>query len=137
MNVASSLSGAKWVSEFSHHSPDVVRRQALRIKETHDLPPAICLYLARKGIFSDNVETYLEPKLKSLLPEPNSFIGMEETTNRLLQAVKQKEKIGIFGDYDVDGACSAALFYRVLTFLGCSVDIHIPDRISEGYGPNI
>ncbi len=137
MDVASSLSGAKWVSEFSHHRTDVVKRQALRMQKTHDLPPAICLYLARKGIFSDDVDSYLEPRLKFLLPEPNSFKDMEETTNRLLQAVKQKEKIGIFGDYDVDGACSAALFYKVLTFLGCSVDIYIPDRFAEGYGPNL
>ncbi len=137
MSVSTSLSGAKWISEPSHFKPDVVSRQALRIQEMYGLPPAICLYLARRGIFSEKVESYLEPKLKLLLPEPNSFKGMEEATNRLLQAVLQKEKIGIFGDYDVDGACSAALFYKVLTLLGCRVDIHIPDRFTEGYGPNL
>ena len=137
MDVACSLSGAKWVSASSQYATDVVRRQALRIRETHDLPPAICLYLARMGIFSDEVDSYLDPKLKLLLPEPNAFKGMEEATNRLLLAIKQKEKIGIFGDYDVDGACSSALFYKVLTFLGCSVEIHIPNRLTEGYGPNL
>jgi single-stranded-DNA-specific exonuclease len=72
-----------------------------------------------------------------LLPEPFSFKGMEEATQRLVHAVEQHEKIGIFGDYDVDGACSAALFHKVLTSLGCNVEIHIPDRFIEGYGPNI
>ncbi|NCG11311.1 MAG: single-stranded-DNA-specific exonuclease RecJ, partial [Alphaproteobacteria bacterium] len=62
---------------------------------------------------------------------------MEEATQRLVHAVEQHEKIGIFGDYDVDGACSAALFHKVLTSLGCDVEIHIPDRFTEGYGPNI
>ena len=137
INVHSSLSGAKWVSQPSDFKDDVVRRQALRLQETHGLHPAMCLYLARKGVFSDEVDTYLDPKLKMLLPEPFSFKGMEEATQRLVHAVEQHEKIGIFGDYDVDGACSAALFHKVLTSLGCNVEIHIPDRFTEGYGPNI
>ena len=135
--VSASLSGAKWVMERSNHSQDVVRRQALRLQDTHALPPSICLYLARKGVFSEEVDTFLEPKLKMLLPEPFLFKGMPEAIQRLVQAVEQQEKIGIFGDYDVDGACSAAVFYKVLTYLGCSVEIHIPDRFTEGYGPNI
>ena len=137
IDVHSSLSGAKWVSQPSDFRDDVVSRQAMRLQETHSLHPAMCLYLARKGIFSEEVDTYLEPKLKMLLPEPFLFKGMEKATQRLFQAVQQQEKIGIFSDYDVDGACSAALFYKVLTYLGCNVDIHIPDRFSEGYGPNI
>ena len=137
VNVHSSLSDAKWISQPSDYSSDVVSRQALRMQEMHDLPPSVCIFLAKKGIFADEVGTYLEPRLKMLLPEPNSFKGMEEATKRLVQAVEQHEKIGIFGDYDVDGACSAALFHKVLTSLGCSVDIHIPDRFTEGYGPNI
>ena len=136
IDVHSSLSGAKWVSQPSDFRDDVVSRQAMRLQETHSLHPAMCLYLARKGIFSEEVDTYLEPKLKMLLPEPFLFKGMEKATQRLFQAVQQQEKIGIFSDYDVDGACSAALFYKVLTYLGCNVDIHIPDRFSEGYGPN-
>ena len=136
-DVVSSLSGAKWVSESSQYSSDVVRRQALRIQETHGLPPSVCLYLARKGIFSDSIDSYLEPKLKTLLPEPFLLKGVKEATQRLVEAVEKKEKIGIFGDYDVDGACSAALFYKVLSSLGCAVEIYIPDRFTEGYGPNI
>ncbi len=137
MEVHSSLSGAKWISQPSDFRDDVVRRQAMRLQETRGLHPAICLYLARKGVFLDELDTYLEPKLKKLLPEPFLFKGMEEATQRLVRAIEQQEKIGIFGDYDVDGACSAALFHKVLTFLGCNVDIHIPDRFKEGYGPNI
>ena len=137
IDVQSSLSGAKWVSQPSDFRDDVVRRQTLRLQETHGLHPAMCLYLARKGVFSDEVDAYLEPKLRMLLPEPFSFKGIEEATQRLVRAVEQQEKIGIFGDYDVDGACSAALFHKVLTSLGCNVEIHIPDRFTEGYGPNI
>ena len=72
INVHSSLSDAKWVSQPSDFKDDVVRRQALRLQETHGLHPAMCLYLARKGVFSDEVDTYLDPKLKMLLPEPFS-----------------------------------------------------------------
>jgi len=133
-DVVSSLSGAKWELESSQYSLDVVRRQALRIQETHGLPPPVCLYLARKGIFSDLVDSYLEPKLKTSLPEPFLLKGVKEATQRLVEAVKKREKIGIFGDYDVDGACSAALFYKVLSSLGCTVEIYIPDRFTEGYG---
>ena len=91
-DVVSSLSGAKWVLESSQYSSDVVRRQALRIQETHGLPPSVCLYLARKGIFSDSIDSYLEPKLKTSLPEPFLLKGVKEATQRLVEAVKKKEK---------------------------------------------
>ena len=71
------------------------------------------------------------------MPDPSSMTDMDKIVSRLAEAVQKGEQIGIFGDYDVDGACSAAILNDILTPLGCSVSIHIPDRYNEGYGPNL
>ncbi len=79
---------------------------------------------------------HLDPTLRALLPEPFSLTAMREATERLVRAVEKQETIAIFGDYDVDGACSSALLAEFLDFCGVPRLIHIPDRITEGYGPN-
>ncbi|MEK9673145.1 MAG: single-stranded-DNA-specific exonuclease RecJ [Rhodospirillaceae bacterium] len=92
--------------------------------------------LAARGILPDDVPLYLEPTLRDLLPDPDKFHDMARGAERLATAIMQDECIGIFGDYDVDGATSAALLTRFIRAAGGRTAAHIPDRIAEGYGPN-
>ena len=82
------------------------------------------------------MERYLDPTLRDLMPDPFCLRDMEAATDRLKRAVERGERIAIFGDYDVDGACSAALMSEYLAACGCETIVHIPDRVTEGYGPN-
>ena len=93
--------------------------------------------LAVRGVRSKDKENYLEPKLKNLLPEIGVLKDTNNAVERILKAIKNKEKICIFGDYDVDGITSTSMFYLFLEQFGIVVDYYIPDRIKEGYGPNI
>ena len=84
----------------------------------------------------DDVQDFLHPKLKNLLPDPFLLLGMQDAITRIAKAIKKNEKVVIYGDYDVDGATSCALFKNYFSQIGIDVGIYIPDRISEGYGPN-
>ena len=128
---ATSATGAQWRSEEGEP------RLAAGLMEATGMPQALANILAGRGITQEEVASWLEPKIRDLMPDPFSLADMEAAVIRLGAAVKAGEKIGIFSDYDVDGACSAALLYEVLTALGAEVHIHIPDRIEEGYGPNL
>jgi single-stranded-DNA-specific exonuclease len=92
--------------------------------------------LAGRGISADATPDFLEPSLKSLMPDPSVLTDMEALTARIADAIAAGEKIAIFGDYDVDGATSAALLARFLRAQGSDPSIYIPDRLFEGYGPN-
>jgi single-stranded-DNA-specific exonuclease len=105
--------------------------------EKTGMPLALAMVLAGRGINKNTAERWLDPKLQDLMQDPLILTDMDRMVARLTQAVQGGEKVGIFGDYDVDGACSAAVLHDVLTKLGCTVSIHIPDRFSEGYGPNL
>ena len=131
MIVEASATGAHWRSEEGD------ARIAAGLMEATGMPQALANILAGRGITQEEVAGWLEPKIRDLMPDPFSLTDMEAATSRLGAAIKAGEKIGIFSDYDVDGACSAALLYEVLTALGAEVRIHIPDRIEEGYGPNL
>ena len=137
LGVSSSLSGARWSYTPSQFSPDDTQRYADRLTELADVPPAIAYYLASKGVDVDALPLFLEPTLRDLLPDPYVMQDVDKAAKRLYEAVLSSERVGIFGDYDVDGACAAAICGRVLTLLGCDVETHIPDRFSEGYGPNL
>lgn len=102
----------------------------------HDLPDVVARAMAARGIDAANAETYLAPTLRALMPDPSRLADMDKAVERLAQAVTARETVAIFGDYDVDGATSAALLGRYLAGLGVPVRTHIPDRIAEGYGPN-
>ncbi len=78
---------------------------------------------------------FLDPKIKTLLPDPFHLVDMEKGVERVVQAIKKQEKICIFADYDVDGATSSALLKNVFWELGVEAEIYVPDRIEEGYGP--
>ena len=75
--------------------------------------------------------------MRDLMPDPNTLLDMDAAVRRLVRAVRRGETVAVFGDYDVDGAASAALLAGYLRGVGLRAPIHIPDRITEGYGPNI
>ncbi|AEI03137.1 single-stranded-DNA-specific exonuclease RecJ [Afipia carboxidovorans OM4] len=111
--------------------------QALAIAQRHQLPEMLARIIAGRGIDIDAVEDFLDPTIRKLLPDPSTVTQMEAAAKRLADAVMRGEMVAIFGDYDVDGATSSALLAWHLRHCGLDPLIHIPDRIFEGYGPNV
>jgi single-stranded-DNA-specific exonuclease len=130
LGVERSLTGRRWQAAPSDE------RLALTLSQRLALPEVIGRVLAARGIGLDEAEIFLSPSLKSLLPDPSHLKDMDKAAARLVQAVTSNETIGIFGDYDVDGATSSALLRIFFEATGARVRVHIPDRITEGYGPN-
>ena len=93
--------------------------------------------LLGRGVAAHELERYRIPTIRDLLPDPSEFRDMDRAAERLADAVAAGEGIAIFGDYDVDGATSSALLVLLLRQLGSAAMVHIPDRITEGYGPNL
>ncbi len=125
------LSGTKWQLRPSDES------YALAAAQRYDIAESIGRLCEQRGVSLDNLESYLAPSLRELLPNPMHLKGMEAAVTRLAQAVQNGEMIGIFGDYDVDGATSSAIMLRYLRACGAKAAVHIPDRQKEGYGPNL
>jgi single-stranded-DNA-specific exonuclease len=92
--------------------------------------------LAGRGVAPDDVETFLDPTLRKLMPDPDTLRDMSAAVDRLARAIRTGEMVAIFGDYDVDGACASALLAGFMRACGTPFLVHIPDRIFEGYGPN-
>lgn len=111
--------------------------QALAIAQRYQLPEMLARVIAGRGIDIDAVEDFLDPTIRKMLPDPFTVTQMEAAAKRIADAVKRNERVAIFGDYDVDGATSAALLTWHLRHCGLDPFIHIPDRIFEGYGPNV
>lgn len=105
--------------------------------QQHQCSEIIARLLVMRGVEMDHVSSYLSPSLRHFLPDPFHLLDMRVASERLATAVMQKEKLVVFGDYDVDGATSTALLKRFLQLLGHDIDVYIPDRLQEGYGPNI
>lgn len=99
----------------------------------HDL---VTQLLLARGVPHDDVERHRNPSLRAFLPDPSAFRDMDQAAERLAQAVLTGESLTIYGDYDVDGATSAALLVRLLRMLGHEARYYIPDRLLEGYGPS-
>jgi single-stranded-DNA-specific exonuclease len=112
-------------------------RLSLAIAQRFDLPEIVGRLLAARDIGIDAVEDFLAPSLRRQLPDPARLKDMDAAAARLAAAIRNGETIGIFGDYDVDGATSSALLKRFFEAVGAAVEIYIPDRIKEGYGPNL
>jgi single-stranded-DNA-specific exonuclease len=111
--------------------------RALAIAQIGGQDELIARVLAGRGVTPEAVEGHLAPSFRDLMPDPFCLRDMEAATDRLKQAVMRRERVAIFGDYDVDGACSAALLSEYLNACGLETIVHIPDRVTEGYGPNI
>ena len=110
---------------------------ALAIAQIGGHDELIARVLAGRGVLPDAVDRHLAPSFRDLMPDPDSLRDMAAATERLKRAVMAHEKVAIFGDYDVDGACSAALLSEYLKACGLETIVHIPDRVTEGYGPNV
>jgi single-stranded-DNA-specific exonuclease len=124
------LSGRRWV----WHAGD--DRVAFGIAQRLEVPEIIGRLLAARGIGIEAAAAFLEPTLRVLLPDPSLLVDMDAAAERLADAVASGQTVGVLGDYDVDGACSAALMVSWLRTMGCTVVHHVPDRMREGYGPN-
>jgi single-stranded-DNA-specific exonuclease len=131
LGVNQSLTGKRWVWR-----PGDVARLGEGIAQRLGVPELIGRLLAARGVSLDQAPGFLEPTLRAMLPDPSCLVDMDEAAARLAAAVLNRECVGVFGDYDVDGACSSALMVTVLRELGCRVVHHVPDRLLEGYGPN-
>jgi single-stranded-DNA-specific exonuclease len=111
--------------------------RALAITQRFRLPEMLARVLAGRDVELDAVEDFLDPTIRKLMPDPFTVTQMETAAKRIVDAAMRGEKVAIFGDYDVDGATSAALLAWHLRHCGLDPLIHIPDRIFEGYGPNV
>ena len=131
LGVNQSLTGRRWVGP----SPEVARHAEALTQQT-GLPPALCQTLSRLGVPSEEVDTYLDPTIRALLPDPRTLRDMEKAAARLITAVERSQRIAIFADYDVDGGSSAALLIDWLRQMNRRATLYVPDRIDEGYGPN-
>ncbi|MEM0923607.1 MAG: single-stranded-DNA-specific exonuclease RecJ [Pseudomonadota bacterium] len=132
LNVTSSVTGRRWAGV-----PAEVERMGLAIAQRASLPEIVGRILAMRGVAPDEAAGYLEPTLKSLMPDPSVLSDLDRAAERLAQAVVRGERIAVFGDYDVDGGASIALLLDWLGQMGSEATPYIPDRIDEGYGPNV
>ena len=126
-----SISGKSWI--LKKYNQDEI----LYFKENFSLNEITSKLLSIRKIKKEDVKSFLNPSIKNFLPNPDNLIDMQKSTLRTLTAINQKEKIGIFGDYDVDGATSTALLGKYFSELKLPYEIYIPDRKKEGYGPSI
>jgi len=133
LGVENSATGRAWRDRLDERGA----ARALAIAQRHDLPELLARIIAGRNIEVDAVEAFLDPTIRRAMPDPNVLTGMTDAAERIADAVVRGESVAVFGDYDVDGATSAALLARFLRFGGIEPIIHIPDRLFEGYGPNV
>jgi single-stranded-DNA-specific exonuclease len=111
--------------------------RALAIAQRGNVPELLARVLAGRGVEPESVAAYLDPTIRTLLPDPFALTAMPEAAQRIADAATRGDSVAIFGDYDVDGATSTALLCRYLRQCELNPIVHIPDRIFEGYGPNV
>jgi len=132
LGVSASARGYQWRERLSGEA----QLRAAAISQRHGLPELLGRVLAGRGVALDDVPVVLNPTLKELMPDPSSVRDMDAAAARLADAIEKRQSIAVFGDYDVDGASSAALMCRFFAHHGLKARIYIPDRLFEGYGPN-
>jgi len=133
LGVENSATGRAWRDRLDERGA----ARALAIAQRHELPELLARILAGRIVEADAVDAFLDPTIKGSMPDPNGLTAMPEAATRIADAAMRGESIAIFGDYDVDGATSAAVLARFLRQAGVEPIIHIPDRLFEGYGPNV
>ena len=132
MTILNSISNKHW------QLPQVSERDVLYIMQKYKLSEIAARIMVSRGIvYEQQIQEFINPLLRNALPDPFHLLDMKKGIMRIMQAIDQKEKIVVFADYDVDGATSSALLKRYFADLGIDILIYIPDRIKEGYGPNI
>ena len=132
LGVEQSARGFRWVERLDPGRTLV----ATSIAQANGLPELLGRVLAARGAEAHTAARYLDPSLRTLLPDPARLQDMEKAAERFASAIKAQEPIAVFGDYDVDGAASVALIERFLRAHGQSPTTYIPDRLTEGYGPS-
>jgi single-stranded-DNA-specific exonuclease len=133
LGVSQSATGKIWRDRLDARGA----ARALAIAQRFQLPEMLTRVLAGRDVAIDAVADFLDPTIRKLMPDPFTVTQMETAAKRIADAAARNEKVAILGDYDVDGATSAALLAWHLRHCGLDPLIHIPDRIFEGYGPNI
>lgn len=132
LGITNSAKGFAWQDRLD----DAGRNLGLALSQVAGVPEILGRVMAARGATLDDVNEWLNPSLKDLMPDPNTMQQMDVGAKRLAAAIKAGQKVAIFGDYDVDGAVSSALVKLFLVHHGLIPEIYIPDRIFEGYGPN-
>lgn len=133
LGVERSLTGRRWRGGSGTERTRLVQALVQRL----GIPDIVAEVLANRGVGLDDAVGYLEPRLRDLLPDPSLFVDMDRAAALIARCVRERRRIAVFGDYDVDGATSSAVLLRYLRAVGGEVASHIPDRITEGYGPNL
>ena len=132
LGVEHSVLGQRWDARLDQAGLN----RALAISQLHGLPDLVARVLAGRGVGVDEAVEFLDPTIRRLMPDPSTLTDCETAARRIIAAIERRERVAIFGDYDVDGACSSALMKRFLDHFDVESEIYIPDRIFEGYGPN-
>ncbi len=132
LDVTRSATGRMWVDRLD----PAMTRTAAAIAQRTTHSEILARILAGRGVDIDHADIFLEPTIRALMPDPSTLTAMDALAERIAKAIADNESVALFGDYDVDGACSCALMARYLAFFGLDPQVHIPDRIFEGYGPN-
>jgi len=130
LGVERSICGRRW----RLRSGDAPEAQVIAARLA--VPEIVGRLLAQRGIDCSHAPGFLSPRLRDQLPDPSHLRDMDAAVERLVRAVRDGETIAVFGDYDVDGATSAALLARFFAAVGSQTRIYVPDRLREGYGPN-
>ena len=131
LGVEASLTGRRWTGP----SVEAERLSEAMAQQT-GLPLPLARLLAARGVAPEEAGRFLDPQIRDLLPDPRGLRDMERAARRFLDAVRARQRIAVFADYDVDGGASAALLLTWLREMGLPATLYIPDRIDEGYGPN-
>ncbi len=126
-----SIKGYYWLENKVNES------EVNKLKNQLNLDLYIAKLAASRGVTNTNFLNYTQPKVKTSLPDPLILDDMEKATSKIIQYIKRKKKIGMIGDYDVDGSSATSLLCNFFSDIGVSYEYYIPDRIKEGYGPNI
>ncbi|UWF58164.1 single-stranded-DNA-specific exonuclease RecJ [Brucella sp. 2716] len=132
LGVKQSATGQKWVDRLGPREANT----ALAIAQHHGISDLVARVLAGRGVSVEGAPEFVDPTLRNLMPDPATLNDMDNAAGRIADVIERRETVAIFGDYDVDGACSSALMARFLKHYGVQHSIYIPDRIFEGYGPN-
>jgi len=131
LKIARSIGGQRWLRRLEPDDP-----RPFAIQEAAGVNAILAKVLAGRGADGHTAADILNPTLRTLMPDPSVLRAMDDAAGLLADAVEAQATVGLFGDYDVDGAASCALMARWLLTLGVAPIVHIPDRVSEGYGPN-
>ncbi len=142
LGIARSLTGRAWRERIAglgvsdHALRELTQKLALMEVAEADVVEPLGRFIAGRGVTAATLEAFVRPTLKALFPDPLSFMDMDLAVAAMLDALEADAKIWVFADYDVDGATSAAQLVRWFRAMGRDLNVYVPDRVTEGYGPS-